>query len=547
MEEDANTQPSRDQQQNQKHPRPFIAANSSTLFRFFSTASLAARVKIFFRNISSQMMISIAKEGLVLSWRPIRLSWLRRNFSDSAEFPVNPEWSKQQTLLRKQRSARRSYNGHHLAKSSIGDAELDSFDADWGDFTAEAKQYWHENSRPLQKPDWIARSEPAAETGPAWLDKLLGAHTQLQNETRVKQLHDYFQHFDDAYFQNIEPNRASFYRQEITEYGKALRRYKQLDIDEAQLQHFSERTLLLNHITDHAQITAARAALLREKSTHALPGDLREKNGPVEAIQKWYDSLPLPKCSHVGRDDFELLAAAINQALARELTELAPETLRWIRHFYSEMVISRIPLTEIETYNWIRLKLACSDDNVLDFLSLYPYRLHVSHFNLLLPNADPQTVLSQMNRANVRPDRTTVVHLLDHYGNKGDLNSVLNIIFFTIHDLRPNIDSQLIESFIGALIKAGETKLALFILVQTCHVYEINPTLESHDTLSETQTVILDYLVSNFVHLHHATLQHSIKPTAAMMRPFLKVYDPASQKDVLAALLQLVYKYDIEL
>ncbi|KAG7820025.1 hypothetical protein KL928_001462 [Ogataea angusta] len=493
------------------------------------------------------MMVSIVKESLGLSWRPIRLSGLRRNFSDTAEFPVSPEWTKQQTLLRKQRSARRPYNGHHLAKSSLGDADLDAFDGEWGDLTAEARQYWHENSRPLQKPDWIARSEPDTETGPAWLDKLLASHTPLQNEIRVKQLHDYFQHFDDAYFQNIKPSRASFYQQEIAEYGNALRRYKQLDIDDSQLQQFSERALLLNQITDHAQITAARAALLKESSTHALPGEIREKNGPIEAVQKWYESLPAPKCSHIGRDDFELLAAAINLTLAQDVAELAPETLRWIRLFYSEMVTSRIPLTEIETHNWIRLKLACSDGNVLEFLSLYPYKLHVSHFNLLLPNVDPQTLLVQMNKAKIAPDRTTVVHLLDHYGNTGSLNSVLNTIFFTIHDLRLNLDSQLIESFIGALIRAGESKLALFILVQTCHVYEISPTLESHDALSDTQTIILDYLVSNFVHFHHATLQHSIKPTAAMIRPFLKVYDSASRKDVLAALVQLVDKYDIEL
>ncbi|ESW97579.1 hypothetical protein KL918_002953 [Ogataea parapolymorpha] len=494
------------------------------------------------------MMISIVKKSLRLTWRPSRLSSLRRNFSDSADFPVNPEWTKQQTLLRKQRSARRSYNGHHLDKNGFGDADFDSFDGDWGNFTAEAKQYWSENLRPLQKPDWIARSEPTAETGPTWLDKLLGPHTQPQNEIRVKQLHDYFQHFDDAYFQNIKPNRASFYQQEITEYGNALRRYKKLNLDDSQLQRFSERTLLLNQITDHAQITAARAALLKESSTHPLPDNIRGKNGPIEAIQNWYESLPLPKYSHIGREDFELLAATINQTLAQDITELVPETRQWIRLFYSEMVTSRIPLTEIETHNWIRLKLACSEgNNVLDFLSLYPYKLHVSHFNLLLPIVDPQTLLTQMNRANISPDRTTVVHLLEHYGSKGDLNSVLNTIFFTIHDLRLNLDSQLIESFIGALIKAGETKLALFILVQTCHVYEINPTLEPHDTLSETQTIILDYLVSNFVHLDRVTLQHSIKPTAAMIRPFLKVYDSASQKDVLAALVQLVDKYDIEL
>ncbi|KAG7913025.1 hypothetical protein KL927_005332 [Ogataea polymorpha] len=493
------------------------------------------------------MMISIVKESLELTWRPIRLSSLRRNFSDSADFPVNPEWTKQQTLLRKQRSARRSYNDYH-AKNAFRDADFDGFDGDWDDFTAEAKQYWSQNLRPLQKPDWIARSESAAERAPTWLDKLLRPHTQPQNKIRVKQLHDYFQHFDDAYFRNIKPNRVSFYQQEIYEYGNALRRYKKLNLDDSQLQRFSEHTLMLNQITNHARITADRAALLKESSTHALPGNIQGKHGSIEAIQNWYESLPRPKYSHIGREDFELLAAVINQTVAQDITELVPETRHWIRLFYSEMVTSRIPLTEIETHNWIRLKLACSDaNNVLDFLSLYPYKLHVSHFNLLLPIVDPQTLLTRMNRANILPDRTTVVHLLEHYGSKGDLNCVLNTIFFTIHDLRLNLDSQLIESFIGALIKAGEIKLALFILVQTCHVYEINPTLETHDTLSETQTIILDYLVSNFVHLHGVTLQHSIKPTAAMIRPFLKVYDSASQKDVLAALVQLVDKYDIEL
>ncbi|KAH3661599.1 hypothetical protein OGAPHI_006447 [Ogataea philodendri] len=266
----------------------------------------------------------------------------------------------------------------------------------------------------------------------------------------------------------------------------------------------------------------------------------------MSALQNWYDVLPEPKLQHISPQDFGFITGSINRLLVADISKLDPQLIFWIRNLYTDMTAFNVELTEIETYNWLRIKMENNDQNLMEFLSVYPHKLHVSHFNLLLPSTETRLVICQMEKAKLLPDRTSVIHLLHHYGHQNDLNSVLNIIFFTLYDLRINIDAQLIEAFIDALINSDEPKLAMYLLIQICSAYD-EQTLPPAISLSESQVAVLDYLVSNFVNLEHAQLQQSIRPTAQMLRPFLKYYRSAREKDTLSALIQLVDKYDIEL